>query len=119
MGVPVVAQGPQAATTGGLVVRGAGQTRLNVRRGTQRGKPQQNLPGEEDTVCMDYKTINAAAEFHNKWTTDHKNEKIIAQREAADYRFLTFSVGTIDLWQSSVACVGFENILQKNIPLKI
>lgn len=49
VGVPVVTQrvatGPQAATTGGLVVRGAGQTRLNV-RGIQRGKPQQNLPGE-------------------------------------------------------------------------
>ena len=47
VGVPVVAQratvGPQAAG-----VRGAGaggQTRLNV-RGTQRGKPQPNLPGE-------------------------------------------------------------------------
>lgn len=50
VGVPVVTQrvatGPQAATTGGLVVRGAGQTRLNV-RGTQRGKPPQNLPGEK------------------------------------------------------------------------
>lgn len=50
VGVPVatqrVATGPQAATTGGLVGRGAGQTRLNV-RGTQRGKPQQNLPGEK------------------------------------------------------------------------
>lgn len=49
VGVPVVTQrvatGPQEATTGGLVV-GAGQTRHHV-RGTQRGKPQQNLPGEK------------------------------------------------------------------------
>lgn len=41
-----LATGPQAATTGGLVARGVGQTRLNV-RGIQRGKPQQNLPGEK------------------------------------------------------------------------
>lgn len=58
VGVPVVTQrvatGPQAATTGGLVVRGAGQTRLNV-RGTQRGKPQPNLPGEKIRSLWNHK----------------------------------------------------------------
>ncbi|XP_055698291.1 heterogeneous nuclear ribonucleoprotein R isoform X1 [Phlebotomus papatasi] len=49
-GAPPVQRGATVgaqATAGG--VRGAGQTRLNA-RGTQRGKPQQNLPGEEDAV---------------------------------------------------------------------
>lgn len=47
--VPTTAVPQVAAATG---ARGPGLTRLNV-RGTTRGKPQQNLPGEDGCWCND------------------------------------------------------------------
>lgn len=74
VGVPVVTQrvatGPQAATTGGLVVRGAGQTRLNV-RGTQRGKPQPNLPGEKISL-YGLQNEKRRPPVYNALVTNHK-----------------------------------------------